>query len=108
MVENASKPSFVTRTVYVPGARSGAVNFPSAPEVSASGPFSVAPAISIFAPGTTAPDESFTVPERVSAASRAPVSSVASVTNAASATHKDARRLCAGRECRGLENSGEA
>ena len=67
---SSSKPSLVTRTEYLPGGRLGAANLPESSEVRTSGCVRLPPDISMRAPGTTAPDESLTVPESVSARRR--------------------------------------
>src|ERR1700739_1200206 len=62
-----SNPSRLTRTIYAPGFKSGATNFPSPSEVSCNGSTRLSPRISMRAPAIPAPEGSFTVPERVAA-----------------------------------------
>jgi hypothetical protein len=57
-------------TKYLPALKSDALNLPSPSVVTTSAWLSVPPVISMRAPATTAPDESFTTPEMVSALSR--------------------------------------
>src|SRR3982074_2176032 len=66
---SGSKPSRVTRTEYVAGFRSGDPNLPVLSDESMIGCTRFLPVISIRAPAMTAPDESWMVPEIVSALS---------------------------------------
>src|ERR1700727_1294538 len=62
-----SKPSFVTRTMYLPGFNSEDENLPEPSDVSTSGWVKSPPVISTRASGMTAPVWSFTVPDTVAA-----------------------------------------
>src|SRR5262249_3459547 len=90
-----AKPFMATFTVYSPGSRAGIVNRPSAPETAVE-----VAAVALFlaviaAPGTTAPDESKTVPESVAVtppcadAWRGDTASAISKSTAASANTRD-------------------
>src|SRR6516165_3211029 len=61
------KPVLVTWTVYLPGLRSEAENFPDASVVNMMGCARFSPVISTLASATGRPEGSFTVPLRVSA-----------------------------------------